>query len=83
MQYLHYVPPPQDAALVGEAFATDRWSITSKFDESCQAGSSDGDRSWGGAAVRLRYSLEAATAQRVMADGRGGRAQRRGEHDDP
>ena len=23
MQYLHYVPRPQDAALVGEAFATD------------------------------------------------------------
>jgi integrase len=33
MQYLHYVPRPQDAALVGEAFATDRWPSASQFDE--------------------------------------------------
>jgi integrase len=36
MQYLHYVPRPQDASLGGEAFATDRWPNASKFDESGQ-----------------------------------------------
>ena len=39
MQYLHYVPRPQDAALVGEAFATDppgRCQAESMFDESGQ-----------------------------------------------
>jgi integrase len=37
MQYLHYVPRPQDAALVGEAFATSldagRGSSSAHFDE--------------------------------------------------
>jgi hypothetical protein len=40
MQYLHYVPRPQDAALVGEAFATDvnthRQRATAVFDDSGQ-----------------------------------------------
>jgi integrase len=39
MQYLHYVPRPQDAALVGEAFATDppgRRQAEAMFDESGQ-----------------------------------------------
>jgi integrase len=39
MQYLHYVPRPQDAALVGEAFATDpprRRYLEAMFDESGQ-----------------------------------------------
>jgi integrase len=39
MQYLHYVPRPQDAALVGEAFATDppgRPEAEAMFDESGQ-----------------------------------------------
>jgi hypothetical protein len=36
MQYLHYVPRPQDAALVGEAFTTNRWPNASKFDDSGQ-----------------------------------------------
>jgi hypothetical protein len=37
MQYLHYVPRPQDAALIGEAFATSlndsRESRPAGFDE--------------------------------------------------
>ena len=37
MQYLHYVPRPQDAALVGKAFATSldtgREESTTGFDE--------------------------------------------------
>jgi integrase len=40
MQYLHYVPRPQDAALVGNAFATDpherRRPPETMFDESGQ-----------------------------------------------
>ena len=39
MQYLHYVPRPQDAAVVGEAFATDpprRRQAEVMFDESGQ-----------------------------------------------
>jgi integrase len=39
MQYLHYVPRPEDAALVGEAFATDplrHRQADAMFDESGQ-----------------------------------------------
>jgi hypothetical protein len=36
MQYLHYVPRPQDAALVGKAFEPDIDPLVQNFDDSGQ-----------------------------------------------